>query len=411
MKKFTEFLQKKMVPGANKFAQIPFVVILRNTVMVVIPLMILGAICTFMTNIPFPAIAEIVEPTAPFFQALASVTSGVAGLATAMAMGYFGAQKYKLDVIFGVITASVSFLAATLSGDMGIGVENFGASGMFTALIVGYISIYILYLCKKYRIEIRMPEGVPPMVAGSFSVIISLGLALALILALRIGLNIDINQAILGLFEPLVTSLNTLPGILLYSLIASIIYICGINPAILASFLIPIFAMSSEANAVAVAAGQAPEQFVTWGMYTIITMGGTGVTLGLVILCMFSKSKTMKTLGRISILPSLFNINEPVVYGFPIMFNPIMLIPFILVPMINISSTWLLMEMNVIGRAFVDIPWTTPTIFNGFLMTGGNIATAIWTGVLVLISLVCYYPFFKIAEAQELAREQKSNEN
>jgi len=408
MKKFTEFLQKNIVPGANKFAQIPFVVILRNSVTIVIPLMILGAISTFMTNIPFPWLAEIVAPTTTFFSALSSVTSGVAGLVTAMAMGYFGSQKYKLDPIFGVITALLAFLAATLSPEMGIGVENFGASGMFTALIVGYISIYILHLCKKYHIEIKMPDGVPPMVASSFSVIISLGLALALILALRIGLNIDINATILSLFEPLVASLNTLPGILTYSLIASIIYICGINPAILASFLIPIFAMSSEANAIAVAAGQAPEQFVTWGMYTIITMGGTGVTIGLVILCLFSKSKVLKTLGRISILPSLFNINEPVVYGLPIMFNPIMFIPFILVPMINISSTWLLMEMNVIGRAFVDIPWTTPPIFNGLLMTGGDIVTAIWTGVLVLISIVCYYPFFKIAEAQELSNEEKN---
>ena len=214
MKKLTEFLQKRIVPGANKFAQIPFVAILRNSVMVVIPLMILGAVGTFMTNIPFPALAEMVAPAAPFFNALSSVTSGIAGLATAMAMGYFGAQKYKLDNIFGVITATVTFIAATLSPEMGIGAENFGASGMFTALIVGYISIYLLHLCKKYHIEIKMPEGVPPMVAGSFSVIISLGITVTLVLLLRIGLNIDINQAILSLFEPLVSSLNTLPGIL-----------------------------------------------------------------------------------------------------------------------------------------------------------------------------------------------------
>ena len=408
MKNFSDFLQNKIVPSANKFAQIPFVVILRNSVTIVIPLMILGAISTFMTNIPFEGIAKIVAPAAPFFNALSSITSGVAGLATAMAMGYFGSQKYKLDPIFGAITALLAFLAASLSSDLTIGVEHFGASGMFTALIVSYISIYILHLCKKYHIEIKMPEGVPPMVANSFSIIISLGIALSLILFLRIGLNIDINQTILNLFEPLVANLNTLPGILTYSFIASIIYICGVNPAILASFLIPIFAMSSEANAIAVAAGDAPEHFVTWGMYTIITMGGTGITIGLTILCMFSKSKVLKTLGRISILPSLFNINEPVVYGFPIIFNPIMVIPFIFVPMINIASTWMLMEMNIIGRAFVDIPWTTPPIVNGFLMTGGDFSTAIWTGVLVLISIVCYYPFFKIAEAQELVNEEKN---
>ncbi|MDF9824830.1 PTS system cellobiose-specific IIC component [Breznakia sp. PF5-3] len=407
MKKFSEFLQNKLVPITNKFAQLPFMIVLRNSVMTIVPLMIVGAIGTFMTNIPFEGIAKVVEPAAPFFSSLATVTANISGLVVAIAIGYFGAKHYKLDSIFGITTSVASFFAATLTPDLVIDTSTFGASGMFTAMIVGFFSVYIIHLCKKYHIEIKMPDGVPPMVAGSFSVIIALAISVSLVLLVRIGLDFDINAAITELFSPIANGLNTLPGYLLYSLLACLLFICGINPAVIIGFLIPVMAMNGEANAAAVAAGTQPEGFVTWGMYTIMCCGGTGSTIGLTILALFSKAKVHKTLGKISIFPGAFNINEPIIYGFPIMFNPIMIIPFILVPVINITSTWLLMSANIIGRPFVEIPWSTPPIFNGFLMSGGDLRTAVWTGVLVLISVACYYPFFKIAEKQELLNEQE----
>lgn len=410
MNKLTGFLQNKMVPVTNKFAQLPFMVILRNSIMTIVPLMIVGAIGTFMTNIPFEGLANIVAPAAPFFGALATVTANISGLVVAIAMGYFGAKHYKLDSIYGITAAVATFLAATLSADLAIDPSAFGASGMFTAIIVSYLSVFIIHLCKKYRIEIRMPEGVPPMVAGSFSVIIALMISVSLVLGLRIGLDLDINSSITNLFSPIANGLNTLPGYLLYSFLGCLLFMCGINPAVIIGFLIPVMAMNAEANALAVAAGTQPEGFVTWGLYTVMCCGGTGATIGLTILSFFSKSKAQKTLGRISILPALFNINEPMIYGFPIMFNPIMMIPFIFVPMINIVSTWLLMSANIIGRPFVEIPWSTPAIFNGFLMSGGDVRTAIWTGVLILISVACYYPFFKIAEKQELQIEASVSE-
>lgn len=407
VKKFTAMLEKTFVPVTNKFAKLPFMVVLRNAVMVIVPLMIVGAIGTFMTNVPFEWLAEIVAPAAPFFGALAAVTSNISGVAVAISIGYFTAQHYQLDSIYGIIASLSAFFAASLTTEGTINLETFGAPGMFTAIIVGYISVYILHLCKKYRIEIRMPKGVPPMVASSFSVILSLAIAVSLILIIRIGFNFDINQGITDLLSPIANGLNTLPGLLLYSVLASMLFICGVNPAVILGFLIPIFAINAEANAAAVAAGQMPDQFVTWGMYTVMCAGGTGATIGLTILSLFSKAEVHKTLGKISIFPGLFNINEPMIYGFPVMFNPILIIPFILVPIINISSTWFLMEANIIGRVYIDIPWSTPPIFNGFLMTGGDVRTAIWTGMLIIISIVCYYPFFKVAEKDELRREQE----
>jgi len=406
MKKFTQFLQDKLIPIANKFAKLSFMIVLRNSIMIIVPLMILGAVGTFMTNIPFESLAKMVAPTAPFFGALATVTSNVAGLVLAISIGYFTAQHYKLDPVYGIVASMSSFFAATLTPEWTINIETFGASGMFTAIMVGYLGVYTLHLCKKYHIEIKMPKGVPPMVASSFSVILSIGIALAIILVIRIGLNFDINVGIINLVSPIAKGLNTLPGLLLYSALASLLFVCGVNPAVILGFLVPVYSLNSEINAAAVAAGQLPNQFLTWGMHIFMCLGGTGATIGLTILSIFSKAKVHKTLGKISILPGAFNINEPMIYGFPIIFNPLMIIPFVFVPMINIISTWLLMNANIIGRAYVDIPWTTPPIFNGFLMTGGDIRAALWSGVLVLISIVCYYPFFKIAEKEELQKEK-----
>lgn len=409
MNKFMEVLQNKLVPATNKFAKLSFMAILRNSVMVIIPLMIVGAVGTLMANLPFEGLAAMVEPAVPFFNALATVTSNISGFAVAMSVGYFGAQHFGLDPIFSVMSSVASFFAATLTEELTINTEIFGATGMFTAIIIGFISTYILHLCKKYRIEIRMPAGVPTMVSSSFSSIIALGISVILILGIRIGFNLDINHLIQTIFSPISNGLNSLPGLLLYAFCASLLFLCGINPGVIAGFLIPIFAMNTEANAAALAAGNQPTGFVTWGMYTILCAGGTGATIGLTVLSFFSKAKVYKTLGRISILPGLFNINEPMIFGFPIMFNPIMMVPFILTPMFNVTTTWLLMEANIIGRISVEIPWTTPPIINGYLMSAGDIRTALWTGILVLASCAIYYPFFKVAERQELANEKIEN--
>lgn len=402
MNSFTSFLQNKMVPLSNRFANLPFMIVLRSSVLTIVPMMIVGAIGTFMTNIPLASLAEFVEPASPFFNAMVTVTSNICGLVVAGAVGYFTAERYELDSLFGIITSLTAFFAATLTDEWAISVDSFGASGIFTAIIVGYISVYISHLCRKYHIEIKMPDSVPPMVANSFSTIISLGISVCLLLVVRVLLKVDINEGITHLLSPIANSLNTLPVFLFYSFLTTLLFICGIHPGVVFGFLMPILVINSELNAAAVAAGELPSQFVTWGMASVMNFGGTGATIGLTILSCFSKAESQKTLGKLSIFPSIFNINEPMVYGFPIMFNPVLMVPFILVPLVNILSTWFLMSTNIIGGAYIPIPWTTPPIFNGFLMSGGNIGTAIWTGLLVLISVAIYYPFFKVAEKIEL---------
>ncbi len=411
MKTLMTFLQNKVVPTANKFQQIPFIMVLRNSMLSIMPLMIVGAIGTFLINMPFPSINNFLQPIHPFLQSLTTVTSNISGIIVSIVVGYYSAKQFKLDEISGIVISVSSFMAATLTEELTISVEIFGATGLFSAIFIGFLSVYILYLTKKYNIQINMPESVPAMVSTSFSLILSLVLSVSIFLFFRVILNIDINTVINLIFSPLSKSLDTLPGLLALSFMMSLFFIIGINPIVFISMLIPILTINGELNAALALAGEQPTQLVTWGMETIMCAGGTGATLGLAILLLRSKSSVYKTLGKMAIVPSLFNINEPVVYGVPIVFNPMFIVPFILAPLVNITLTWFMMDLNLITRAFVDIPFTTPQIINGYLMSGGSITTAIWTGFLVIVSIAIYYPFFKVSEREQLKQEVSEGVN
>ena len=118
------------------------------------------------------------------------------------------------------------------------------------------------------------------------------------------------------------------------------------------------------------------------------------------------KSRYYKSLGRMSFAPSLFCINEPVIFGVPMVFNPLMMLPLIITPMLLCTLSYFLMTFNIIGRPVLQIPWTMPPLLNGYFATGGNIPAALWSGVMIIISTIIYYPFFRLMEKKQLALEE-----
>ncbi|MGC8400885.1 PTS transporter subunit EIIC [Enterobacter mori] len=125
---------------------------------------------------------------------------------------------------------------------------------------------------------------------------------------------------------------------------------------------------------------------------------------------LMSKSRYYRSVGRVSVGPSLFCINEPVIFGVPMVLNPLMMIPLVLTPMLICGCSWLLMAFGIIGKPVFQIPWTMPPVLNAYFATGGNIPAAIWSGCMVLISALIYYPFFKMLEKKQLAQEKRENE-
>ena len=206
---------------------------------------------------------------------------------------------------------------------------------------------------------------------------------------------------------------GTLPGTFIAVLLNSIFWFCGVNGGqVVGSVMNPIWLQYTDENRLAQAAGEVLPHIITAPfMDLFVYIGGGGATIGLALcLIFFSKSNEYRTLGKISGIPALFNINTAILFSFPTVLNPIMIIPFVLTPVVNAIITYFAMVSGLVPLTTgVTLPWTTPPIIGGFLATGGSWQGAALQVVLVAVSFLIYYPFFKSADKRNLAIEKKNN--
>jgi PTS system cellobiose-specific IIC component len=176
----------------------------------------------------------------------------------------------------------------------------------------------------------------------------------------------------------------------------------------------PIWVGAMGDNMTAYQAHQPLPHIVTQQFFdNFIHIGGTGVTFGLVLaMVLFAKSQQMKQLGRLALAPGIFNINEPVIFGLPIVLNPIMIIPFVLTSIVTVIVTFLGMDMGLVAKPVgIAVPWTMPPIISGYLASGGHISGAVMNIVNIAISFVIYLPFFKIYDKAKKREEDEMNGN
>jgi len=245
------------------------------------------------------------------------------------------------------------------------------------------------------------------MVYESF---LSLTPMLVLVLAfwlLRFVLGVDINEVVQMVFHPLVFALNTLPGILVCVFTITLLWSVGINGDNALDALVgPVFLQYLAANVEAVSNGEPLPYITAQGFVTtFVNVGGTGATLGLALVMLNSKEPGYRKISRLSLPTQVFQINEPIFFGFPIVLNPLLMIPYVLSALALTAGTYLLMDWGWINRPFVNVPWTTPPILGHFLVTGGDWRAAVWGAISIALAMVVYYPFAKAAERQRLQCE------
>lgn len=300
---------------------------------------------------------------------------------------------------------------ATVAGYSGILTSYTDSTALFTALIVGILSMEI-YNCfrKMDRLKIKMPEQVPPGVASSFEALVPTVLALIVMSTIGYGiysfsgyyLNDLISTYIQAPLQNVVGN-NILVALLFYLLI-SLFWVVGIH----GTAIVPtsLFRPMLYFN-MAIYTGQATASQIKQGYYPInnimLTMfgefGGSGLTLGLVIsILLFGKREDNRAIATLSIVPGIFNINETVTFGMPIVMNPILAIPFILAPLASITMGWLLIISRFCPPCVLEVPWTTPPVLYGYLATGANIRGAISQLMALILVIVIYAPFVKIYE-------------
>ncbi|WP_019616791.1 PTS sugar transporter subunit IIC [Psychromonas ossibalaenae] len=413
MNKITNFFQDVLVPmliaiGENRYMQVT-----RNGMTMIIPFVVIGSVFTIIGSFPSEAWMNIIAPYADMINVGNTLTFGMIALIAVACIGYNMAVMEKLDPIGTTVTALVGFLILQVdTSDYSIMTENFGASGLFTAIFVGIFCAEIIKFFVRRNITIKMPPGVPAYVSDSFTVIIPAFVFIVILWVVRVVLNFDVNAVMEQALSPLVFGLSTLPGIMFLTFITCLLWAVGINgDNVLAGVTYPVLLALLAENSAAYAAGETVPHITAYGFfYFNMWLGGTGATVGLVILMMRSRSKSYRALGKICTPPTVFNINEPLVFGFPVMLNPIALMPYIATPLLLQLCTYFLMKFDFISKVVVGIPWTTPPLLSGYIATGGDWRAVIWQAACIVISVGVYYPFFKISEKKKLAEEKQLEE-
>jgi PTS system cellobiose-specific IIC component len=408
-------IESKVVPVLIRIGENKILVAVRNGIALTLPFTITGSLFLIIANLPIPGWSEWLGPWADKISAPVAVTFGAIGLISAVGISYNLAKEYKLNAITCSAVTLVVFLLAQLNDKYQLNVDNLGAAGLFSAIILAVLTVHIIRWFIGREIVIKLPEGVPPAVAQSFASLVPAAVAITLVWFVRVMLGFDINEFFTQVLSPLVSGLGSLPGMLVLIFLISLLWCCGIHgDNVLSGITSPIFLKYIAENTQAYLNHQPIPHITADGFYIVfMCIGGTGATFGLVLAMLRSRSKMYKSVGKLSLPSAVFCINEPVIFGCPIVFNPLLMIPFTLTPMLLCISTYGLMYFDIIGRPVLQIPWTMPPILAAWFVTGGNIPAVIWSICTVVISVAIYFPFFKLLERQqrEKERQEETHEN
>jgi cellobiose PTS system EIIC component len=384
----------------------------RAGMVAVVPLTIVGGLFTILSHLPFASWDALVAPHRELLEVPVAATFGLLAVVASLSIAYDLGKRLGQEAIVSASMTLVIFLLlqidiATMALDMG----GLGSQGLFTAIIAALIVVRVQKLFADWNVVIRMPASVPPVVYQSFLSLTPLTFLILIFWTIRFVLGIDIDALIRTAFTPLVFALNTLPGILVYACLVTMLWSVGINgDNAVDAIVAPIFLQYLAANVAALNAGQ-PLPYVTANGFftTFVNVGGTGATIALALILARSKEPSFRQIGRLSLPTQVFQINEPIFFGLPIVLNPVFMVPYVLNALMLTTGTFLLMHWRIIEKPFVNVPWTTPPIIGHYLVTGGDWKAAVWGAVSIVLAMMVYFPFAKAAERQRrrMAREQE----
>lgn len=412
MNNFMTWMQDKLIPPMAKIGNNKYLVSIRDGLVITLPAVISGSIFLIIGNIPITAWTNLIKPYSGMLTEAVNASFGIISLLAVIGISYQLSKALDVDAISSIGLSVMAFILTSFNDKHVLNYDNLGSSGIFTAILTAFIATFIFTFFVKKNIVIKLPDGVPAAVSNSFVALLPGMTVLGLFWLVRVVFNIDINQVVQAIFHPVVFALNTLPGILVYTLIVSLLWVCGIHGDMtLEGIADPIFLQYLASNATAFAHHQ-PLPYVTASGFAslLVNVGGTGATLTLCMLMLFSKSKTYRDLGRLAFPSSLFEINEPIIFGFPIVMNPMIMIPFIVIPLVLATLSYILITIKWISAPVAMVPWTMPPIIGPMMACGWDWRAGVWSAVECIIAAGLYYPFFKACEKQMLSKEMKSNE-
>lgn len=402
------FLNQRVVPALTALSDNTYLSAIRAGMVSVVPLTIIGGLFMIVAFLPVPGWEARVKPYLQLLQVPVSATFGLLGVFVCFAIGYDLGQRLKQEAMVSATLSTVVFLMIQLKlEDLTFVMDNLGSKGLFTAVIIALICVRVQKFFTDKNVVIRLPANVPPVVYESFLSLSPLFFLIVVFWVIRFVLGVDINTVVQNAFKPLVFALNTLPGILVYAFLVTLLWSVGINgDNAMDAIVAPIFLQYLTDNVNAMTAGQPLPYVTAYGFFTtFVNVGGTGATIALALIMLNSREPGFRKVSRLSLPTQIFQINEPIFFGFPIVLNPIFMVPYVLNALFLTAGTFLLMQWGLINKPFVNVPWTTPPIIGHYLVSGGDWRAAVWGAVSIVIAMMVYLPFAKAAERQRLAAE------
>jgi PTS system cellobiose-specific IIC component len=373
----------------------------------VVPLTIVGGIFTIAAYLPVPGWQSLIARYLSLLQVPVTATFGLLGVVACVTIAYELGRRLGQEAISTASIAAVIFLMLQLDQQaLALRMEGLGSGGLFTAILVALVVARVQKLFTDCNLVLRMPANVPAVVSQSFLSLVPLLFLVVAFWMFRFVAGLDINRLVQAAFQPLVFALNTLPGILIYALVVTLLWSVGINgDNAVDAVVAPIFLQYLSANVAALGAGTPLPYATAYGFFTtFVNVGGTGATIALALVLWNSQDPGFRKVSRLSLPTQIFQINEPIFFGLPIVLNPLFMIPYVLNALLLTAGTYLLMQWSLVRKPFVNVPWTTPPIVGHYLVTGGDWRAAVWGIVSIGIAMLIYWPFARAAERQRVIR-------
>ena len=406
MKGLISFLENKFAPRMNKVADNNWIQTISGSIMLVLPTILLGSVISVYN------VFRGYIPALPNAQPLFNFSFGLYSLILAFLIGYHGMRIMKHDkyrIAAGIIGLSAFMMMVNPvidSGQLTVEFSRLGPKGILVSFVAGILSTVVVHNYAKID-PFKNNTTIPEFMINWINQMIPAFIVLLISMVLIYNLKVDVFDLVTKVFQPINNFGQTLPGFILICLTPAFFYSLGISSWLFSPVYTPIMLAGIAANIEMLAAGVSPTNIVTQETIFVgyVWLGGMGATLPLVILMMFSKSRKMKALGKVCLVPSLFNINEPVIFGAPVAFNPLLMPPMWINGIVGPIITWLFMTNNLVNvPAKLLTGVKLPMPISSVLVSDDWRAIILWAVLFAVYTLV-WYPFFKAYEKEEIVQE------
>jgi len=426
MNTFIDFMEKRFIPVANKISENRYLKSVSTGSMTLLGVIMVGSIFTVIASFSWGPYQAFLTRTqlGTLLNYVPDFTIDLLGMYMAFSIAYCGSDIFKMkEHALGTgLISLVSFLMLSPLTDVPeerlayLNTSYLGAKGVFVAIFVSLLTIQVMKFFVKKNFTIRMPQGVPEMVTKSFTslvpavvIVLFFGIIKLLFNLTRFETATDFIYTLLQ--QPLQSLTATLPAFLVLILISNLLWFFGIHGSMtVLPILMPIFLGYLVGNTEAVSVGETIPHVINFGLYDLACLGGSGATIGLVAnMFFFSKSKRYRAFSKIVFPSGLFGVNEPVIFGMPLMLNVMLLIPFLLTPLVIVSLGYLLISIGIITAPIGILgAGSLPPLVHGIVQ--GSLSFGIYEIIATLLSMVIYFPFFKALDNQAVQEEVVAND-